>query len=91
MPTLIGNASLNGEQGDAPRRTSRIAFMQRMAVPTRIAVRTAGKSDPLIEDFLDLLTATDLVELDHADTLMGVQYLVMQGLLTQAEAEALLA
>lgn len=75
----------------APRRISRIAFLQRIATAKRIAIRTAAKTDPVIEDFLDLLGATDLIELEHADTLGGVQYLVAQGLLTQGEAEALVS
>lgn len=74
-----------------PRRITRIGFMQRIPTPKRIAIRTASKTDAVIEDFLDLLAATDLIELEHPDTLMGVQYLVMQGLLTQAEAEAVVA
>jgi hypothetical protein len=73
-----------------PKRITRIGFMQRIPTPKRIAIRVAAKTEPIIEDFLDLLSATDLIELDHPDTLMGVQYLVMQGLLTQAEAEAVL-
>ncbi|MBL8774063.1 MAG: hypothetical protein JNK30_21935 [Phenylobacterium sp.] len=75
----------------APRTVSRLAFMQRLSPQKRIAIRTAGKSDPVIEDFLDLLGAATLVDLDHADTMQGTAYLVAEGLLTQQEADALLA
>lgn len=75
----------------AEHKISRIAFMQRIPAAKRIAIRSAGKADPVVEDFLDLLAATDTVDLSDGDTLMGVGYLVMQGLLTQAEAEELLA
>ena len=74
-----------------PRRITRIGFLQRIPAEKRIAIRAAAKADPVIEDFLDLVSATDLIELDHPDTLMGVQYLVMIGHITQADAEALLA
>jgi len=73
------------------RRLSRIAFLQRLGAPKRIQIRGAAKTDVVVEDFLDLLGATDLIELDNADTLAGVQYLVAHNLLTEADAEALLA
>jgi len=73
------------------RRVSRIAFLQRLDGSTRRAIRAAAKTDAVIEDFLDLVYATDLIELDHPDTLAGVAYLVMCELLSEAEAEALLA
>lgn len=73
------------------RRISRIAFMQRIPGEKRIAIRTAAKSDPILEDFLAMLEAASLIELDHADTSAGVQYLVAGGHLTTEEATALLA
>lgn len=73
------------------RRITRIGFLQRMDPAKRIAIRTAAKTDVLIEDFLDLLGATDLVELDHPDTVMGLGYLVAQGLLTSEDAEVIRA
>lgn len=93
MPTIIGNASLGGltAPGGVRRYIPKVVFMQRMAASARIAVRQAAKTDPYIEDFLDLLAATIEVNLDDPDTLAGVQYLVASELLTQAEAEALLA
>lgn len=74
-----------------PRRLPRIAFLQRIAVGTRLAIRAAAKTDPLIEDFLDLLAATATVELDHADTVAGLGYLVAEGLLTTQEQSAIRA
>lgn len=70
------------EPEPAVRRITRIGFMQRMDPAKRMAIRTAAKTDIVIEDFLDLLAATDLVELDHADTIAGLGYLVSQELLT---------
>lgn len=73
-----------------PRRIGRLPFMQRIPPPARIAIRSAGKVDVIVEDFLDLLAASDVIELDHPDTQMGVGYLVQQGLLTEQEAADLL-
>src|SRR3990167_3110566 len=90
----VGLGFLPVEPDPAPapvRRLARIAFLQRLPPLKRIGIRTAAKTDVFIEDFLDLLSATDLIELDHADTLAGVGYLISQSLLTQEEAETLLA
>jgi len=73
------------------RDITRILFLQRIPAPARIAIRTAGKTNPIIEDFLDLISATDTINLDAADTLAGVGYMQSQGLLTEGEAGALLA
>lgn len=72
------------------RDLSRILFLQRMTPATRIAIRAAGRSNPIIEDFLDLISATDTINLDAADTIMGVGYMRSLGLLNEAEAAALL-
>lgn len=75
----------------APRTISPLGFMQRLSPSNRIAIRAAAKTDPIIEDFLDLLYRATLIQLEHADTLAGVGYMVSQNLITQEEADALLA
>lgn len=62
-----------------PRKISALAFKQRLTLEERIAIRTAGKSDVLIEDFLDLLSQATTVDLDHQDTVNGVNYMVARG------------
>lgn len=74
-----------------PRRISRIGFLQRIPTEKRIAIRTAAKTDVLIEDFLDLLGATDIIELDHEATVAGLAYLVSENLLTADDVEAIRA
>lgn len=73
-----------------PRRIARIQFMQRIPAAARIAIRTAGKTNPIVEDFLDLLAASLVIELDHNDTVMGLGYLQQQGLLTAEDVAAIL-
>lgn len=79
------------EPEPAPRRISRIGFLQRIPTEKRIAIRTAAKTDVLIEDFLDLLGATDIIELDHEATVAGLAYLVGESLLTAQDVEAIRA
>lgn len=66
-------------------------FLQRLPAAVRIAIRTASKTDVLIEDFLDVLYATDQVDLDNANMIAGIGYLESEGLLTSDQAAALLA
>lgn len=76
------------------RKLSALAFKQRMTGPERIAIRTAAATNPIIADFLDLLDtagAGGLIELDHADTIAGLGYLVSESLLTSQRAAAIRA
>lgn len=70
-------------QGFVPmlRKITAIAFKQRLTGGERIAIRTAGATDPIVADFLDLLATSTLVDLDHADTVNGLAYLVSESLL----------
>ena len=72
-----------------PRDITAIAFLQRFTTAERVAIRASA--DPIIADYLDLLRVSTLVNLDNADTVQGVSYLVAQGLLTPERADALLA
>jgi|GEM_PF-4531292 len=75
----------------APRYIHKAVFLQRLPAAVRIAIRTASKTDVLIEDFLDVLYATDQVDLDNENLTAGVAYMETEGLLTSDQAAALLA
>lgn len=60
------------------------AFLELFTPQERIGIRTAAKTDVVIEDYLDLLSKANEVNLDSTNTVNGVGYLVMQGLLTAA-------
>lgn len=61
-----------------------LEFLRRFEPQERIAIRAAH--DPVIEDGLHLLSMADHVDTEDQDTVRFVNYLVSQGLLTQAGA-----
>lgn len=71
------------------RRVPRVRFIQRIPIAKRAGIVVSD--NPLVKAFLFTLQATETVELDNDDTVAGVAYLVSQSLLTDDEAEALLA
>lgn len=73
------------------RRIPTIDFMLRLSPQTRVGIRSAAKTNPYVEDFLKILESVDYVELDNVSTVGGVQFLMSAQLLTQEEANALLA
>lgn len=72
-------------------RLAKIDFLRLLTVPERIAIRTLGKTDVIIEDFLDMINAAQNIELTNADTVAGVGYMVQQELLTPERGAAVLA
>jgi hypothetical protein len=66
-------------------------LLQRMSAEKRIGIREAAKTDPIIEDFLDLLYQTDEVDLDNTNLVAGLGYLVLQSLLTADDVTAIRA
>ena len=55
------------------------------------AIRTAAKTDVMVEAFLDRARVATAIELAHPDVAEGVAYLVAQSIITQARADAILA
>lgn len=75
-----------------PSRTlTTLAFMERLPKEERIAIRQAAQTDANLADWLDLLRAAQEVDLDDPRTVEGVEAMVIAGLLTRAEADALRA
>lgn len=79
------------EDGLIGTRLERIDFLRLFTVPERIAIRTAAKSDPIIEDFMDILGAANAVWTGNLDTIAGVQYMASQGIITPARAAEVLS
>lgn len=71
-------------------RITRLAFKNRMQPAERIAVRAAGNSDPIIFDFMDLVSDAQFIDLSRQDTINGVNYLGSQGHLTLERANEIL-
>lgn len=70
---------------------TRLEFLSRFTVAERVAIRSAAKTDAIIEDFLAMLEAAQSVIPSHPDTVAGVGYLVQSGLLLPARAAEVLA
>ena len=68
---------------------SRLAFLSLFTQPIRTAIRTS--SDVIVQDFLFLLEMSTDIQLNNPVLAQGVDYLVSIGLLTQAQANSVLA
>jgi hypothetical protein len=64
-----------------PRWMSQADFKRRLTAAERIAIRAARPTDPIIDDFLDILDSTINVNLDDPDLVAGLGYMVATGLL----------
>lgn len=73
-----------------PSAVSSLEFLKRFTQVERVAIRGAAKSDPALEDFLDLIDKANEIRLNDPDTIAGVQYVVSQGLLSAGRASEVL-
>lgn len=74
-------------QGTAVPLT-RFEFLSQFEPQERIAIRTEAGTDPVIYDWMDLLQQSGNVT--QANAAAGLAYLVKQGTLSQARADAIL-
>lgn len=72
------------------RHITKLAFKQRMTTQERIAIRTASEQDPVVYDFMDLVSDATYIDLDRQDTIAGVTYLEDQGHLGAGRADEIL-
>ena len=72
------------------RPLTKLEFLQRFTVAQRIAIRAARASDPVIDDALQILDLAENVQTERPDTQAWVQYLVEKGLISAADAAAIL-
>jgi len=72
-----------------PAQLTQLAFLRRFTAPERIAIR--GSADPVVIDFLHLLSLAREIRLDDPDTLAGVGYLEQAGLVVAGRAAEILA
>src|SRR5574343_902895 len=66
-----------------------VQFMERISIQKLAAVVTATKTDVMAQIWYDKLLAASEVDLNDARVRDGVAYMVANGILTQADAEAL--
>jgi len=79
----------NGWTFDAPRWTS-YQFLQRFTPQERAIFRSAALVDVNVADFQMLATAAQEVIADDPVTILGMDYLVSQGLLTEQRKNEIL-
>ena len=73
-----------------PTVLSKYDFSQRMQPAERIAIREAGKTDAQVDDFLDLLSLAEQIDLADVNVIGGLALLVSKGLLTEARKTEIL-
>lgn len=64
-----------------PDRWTKYEFLMRMTAAERIAIRTAAASDPIVDDFMDMLNVSGEVVRSNPVVVQGLNYLVSQGCL----------
>lgn len=64
-----------------------LQFMEEFTYEERVALRGLAKSDPMAEDWLDLLKASTAVRMDDPRTTAGLNYMVLKGVLTQSRVD----
>lgn len=70
---------------------SKLAFLNRFTTDERIAIRAAAQTGPAVEDYLEMLNASEEVNLTHALTVSGVQALEAGALIAAGRAAVILA
>ena len=72
------------------RELTPLEFLRLLTSQERVAIRTAAKTNPYIEDYLDLVDKADSINLDNADVSGGLTILEAGGLLATGRAEEIL-
>lgn len=78
------------EPTPAPLSWPSLEFLRRIPAASRIAMRGAAKTDPVMEDGLGLLDRADMVQADDPDLQRLLGYCVAQGHLTAQERDTIL-
>jgi hypothetical protein len=68
---------------------SRLNFLRRFTRAERIALRAAETTDPVVADFLLMLTLAEDVDLTSADVTEGLAYLEANGFVTAERGAAI--
>jgi len=71
-------------------RVTQLAFLQRFTLAERMSIRAARTTDPVVDDFMDLVDKATFIDLARDDTEAGVGYLVQIGKVTAERAESIL-
>jgi hypothetical protein len=72
------------------RILSKLEFLRLFKTEERITLRTVAKTNPVVEDYMQLLELAEEINLDDEDTVGGVQMMEQAGLLGEGRAAEVL-
>lgn len=70
---------------------SKTRFRNLFTIQEKVEIYTAAKEDPVIQVFLDDVLAADDIDLSFPPLILGVNYLVQEGIITQGRAAQILS
>jgi hypothetical protein len=81
-----------GEPTPPPPKTkmTKLSFKQRFTPAERIAIRVAAETNPIIFDFMDLVSDATYIDKSRLDTIEAVQYLEVNVPLDAGRANTIL-
>ena len=95
MPDLTkvewDKGGLNFKPKSQSRIVTKLAYLRKFTGEERVTIRTAAKSNVVLEDYLALMELADEVNLDDPDTVAAVGMLEAVGLLATGRAAEILA
>ena len=84
------NFSSNGVSSVPSGKISKLAFRNRFTAVEKVMLRTAINSNVQIAALYDDFVVSEFVDLARADTIEGVGYLVLAGLITEQRGQEIL-
>lgn len=73
------------------RILQKIDYLKRMTQTERIAIRTAGAGNAVVNDYIELMSAATTINLDDPDTIAGLNDLEAAGILAVGRSAAIRA
>ena len=78
-------------QQPVERILTKLAYLRHFSAEERITIRTAAKTNAVLEDYLSMLELADEINLDDPDTVAAVEMLEQAGLLAAGRSAEILA
>lgn len=72
------------------RMLTKLKFLERFTISERIYIRTLVDTDPIIDDIMQLIDLAEYVDLDDANTIAGLQYLMSINVINQTRYDEII-
>ena len=79
------------EPAPIPRIITKLEYLRRFTTEERVTIRTASKSESVLEDYLAMMELAQDINLDDVDTIAAVNMLALSGLIAPTRAAEILA